>query len=176
MEIVMQLLCESSNNYEAFTFLSLQYLNKGCYLIFPFPWHQLSLGFPHLLLAIIINLVERSQLISSNFQYVFQKVCSHRMRKALNLETNATFHFLSQLYTAISQNCQHQSFDLTPVIDKLISHYFSGKEHEKQKIVFQKQLNHQFVLLRNRGGKDWYQKNVSSPKLFAVFPCSFTFS
>lgn len=60
------------------------YLNKSSDLVFPFSWHQLSLCFPHFLLSIVINLVKRSQLVPSHFQYIFQKVSLHWICKALN--------------------------------------------------------------------------------------------
>ena len=64
--------------------VTVAYLYKSSNLVFPFPWRKLPLHFPQFLLAVIIHLVERSQLISSKFQHVFQKVCPHRICKALN--------------------------------------------------------------------------------------------
>lgn len=73
--------------------LSRLYLYKHCDLVFLLPRSKLLLCFPQLLLTIIINLIKRGQLVSSNFQYIFQEVSSHRIGEPLE--------YIFMLYTSL---------------------------------------------------------------------------
>lgn len=86
--------------------LSRLYLYKRRDLVFLLPWSKLLLCFPQLLLTIIINLIKRGQLVSSNFQYIFQEVSSHRIGEPLE--------YILMLYTSLldaeGPSIQHEQF------------------------------------------------------------------